>query len=132
MDIQETFDAINSLVPVTRYYLNPSDYRAVLNTTLKSYMIVVEQMSQDGLLDVDEVKYRRIEYFFHGKKFCRINEFYNKYHHLPRPIIVDKENNLLDGYNAFMFAKEFGIQQIPVIRLENVILIIDKSEDIED
>ena len=56
MDIQETFDAINSLVPVTRYYLNPSDYRAVLNTTLKSYMIVVEQMSQDGLLDVDEVK----------------------------------------------------------------------------
>ena len=32
------------------------NYRAVLNTTLKSYMIVVEQMSQDGLLDVDEVK----------------------------------------------------------------------------
>ena len=56
MDIQETFDAINSLVPVTRYNLDPSDYRAVLNTTLKSYMIVVELMSQDGLLDVDEVK----------------------------------------------------------------------------
>ena len=81
---------------------------------------------------VEDVKYRKIKYFFHGKKFCRITEFYGKYKHLPRPIIVDKENNLLDGYNAFMFAKEFGIQQIPVIRLENVILIIDKSEDIED
>ena len=38
----------------------------------------------------------------------------------------DKDNQLLDGYNAFMFAKKFRIQHIPVIRLENVILVVDK------
>lgn len=83
-------------------------------------------------IDIDDITYREMKYFFHGKKFCRITEFYNKYKKLPRPIIVDKENNLLDGYNAFMFAKEFGIQQVPVIRLENVILIIGKSENNEE
>lgn len=77
-------------------------------------------------MDVEDVKYREMQYFFFGKKFCRINEFYSKYKKLPRPIIVDKDNQLLDGYNAFMFAKKFRIQHIPVIRLENVILVVDK------
>ena len=82
-------------------------------------------------IDVENVKFRKIDYFFHGKKFCRISEFYSKYKHLPRPIIVDKENNLLDGYNAFIFATEFGIKQIPVIRLENVILVVSKDGYVE-
>ena len=60
-------------------------------------------------MEVEDIKYREIQDFLFGKKFCRINEFYNQYHHLPRPIIVDKENNLLDGYNAFMFAKSWSI-----------------------
>lgn len=79
-------------------------------------------------INIEDVKFREVKYFFHGKKFCRITVFYSQYKHLPRPIIIDKDNNLLDGYNAYMFAKEFGIQQIPAIRLENVILISNREE----
>lgn len=74
-------------------------------------------------IDVKEVKYRKTAYDFRGKKYYRILEFYNQYKKLPRPIIVDRENQLLDGYNIIVFAKDFNIQYIPVIKLENVVVI---------
>lgn len=55
-----------------------------------------------------------------GKKYYRILEFYNEYKKLPRPIIVDRNSQLLDGFNILFFAEEFNIKKIPVIRLENV------------
>lgn len=79
-------------------------------------------------MSVEDIKYRKIKDFVYGKKFSRIKEFYKVHKHLPRPIVIDRENNVLDGYNAFMFAKEYGIQFIPVIKLHNVILVNDKSE----
>lgn len=73
--------------------------------------------------NINMVKYQKSEQDLRGKKYHRIVEFYEKYHKLPRPIIVDKNNHLLDGYNIIVFAKDFKIQTIPVIKLENVELV---------
>lgn len=55
MDVIEAYDAITALVPVDRK--GPEqDYREVLSTSLKSYMLVVGLMLKDGLLNKDEVK----------------------------------------------------------------------------
>ena len=54
--------------------------------------------------------------------------FYKKYQKLPRPIIVDKNNKLLDGYNIIVFANDFNIKKIPVIKLENVELVDEASK----
>ena len=58
-----------------------------------------------------------------GKKYHRTVEFYQKYKKLPRPAIIDKNNKLLDGYNIIIFANDFDIKIIPVIKLDNVIMI---------
>lgn len=55
MDVIEAYDAISALVSVDRKGLE-LDYREVLSSSLKSYMLVVELMSKDGLLNNDEVK----------------------------------------------------------------------------
>lgn len=57
-----------------------------------------------------------------GKRYYRISEFYQKYQELPRPIIVDKNMRLLDGYNCIVFKKDHNLKRIPTIILENVVL----------
>lgn len=73
--------------------------------------------------NINMIKYQRPEQDLRGKKYHRIVEFYEKYQKLPRPIIVDKNKHLLDGYNIIVFARDFKIQTIPVIKLENVELV---------
>lgn len=70
--------------------------------------------------DINEIKYYKPEQDLRGKKYHRILTSFEKYHKLPRPIIVDTNNRLLDGYNILLFAKDMKIQTIPVIKLENV------------
>lgn len=70
--------------------------------------------------DRDEIKYRKPEDSLRGKKYDRILGFYTKYKKLPRPAIVDMNNYLLDGFNIVLFAEDFDIREIPVIKLENV------------
>ena len=58
--------------------------------------------------------------FTRGKKYRSIEQFYSLYKKLPRPIIVDKNYFLLEGYNLLLFAKDNGISEIPIIIMENV------------
>ena len=65
-----------------------------------------------------------IKIFTEYKRSSKTSQkLYTKYKKLPRPIIVDKNNQLLDGYSIVLFARDFKIKQIPVIKLENVELI---------
>lgn len=64
-----------------------------------------------------------LKYGYKGKKYKKIKDYYRQYHHLQKPLIVDRKNFLLDGFTALMFAKENGIQKVPVIVLENVEVI---------
>ena len=71
--------------------------------------------------DINQIHYPKKQ-VLRGKKYHRNVEFYQKYKKLPRPVIVDRNNNILDGYNIIIFANDFGIKRIPVIRLDNVIM----------
>lgn len=59
---------------------------------------------------------------YKGKKYSKIKAYYKKYQTIPKPIVVDKNGFVLDGYIALMFAKQEEIKNIPVITLDNVIV----------
>lgn len=61
------------------------------------------------------------EEYKQGKRYNFIREFYTKYGHLPRPVIKSANNRLLDGFLVLLFAKENQIEQIPCMKLQNVI-----------
>ena len=80
-------------------------------------------LPKDWLTDepVDKI----IVYFFigeglKGKSYTKIQKTYQKYGHICRPIIVDKNLKLLDGFNVLLFAKNNSITTVPTIILENV------------
>ncbi len=58
-----------------------------------------------------------------GKKYHRIVAFWNTNGKLPRPVVLDKNNVLLDGYNVIIFARDFKIKMIPAVKLKNVVVI---------
>lgn len=62
---------------------------------------------------------------YKGTKYARIEEFYSKSGHLPYPIVVDKNNFLLDGLLVLIFAKNNGISKVPAVVLENVEVIVN-------
>ena len=54
------------------------------------------------------------------RKYRQMKAYHKKYNMLKTPVIVDKNNFVLDGYMSLMFAKSQGIKSVPVIKLENV------------
>ena len=66
-----------------------------------------------------------VVYFFlgegvNGKSYKKVEKAYRKYGRLNRPIIVDRNLKLLDGFNTLLFAKNNSIYVVPTIVLENV------------
>lgn len=61
------------------------------------------------------------------RKYGKIEKFHRQYNKLPYPIIVDKNNYLLDGFLVLMFAKNNGIANVPTIELENVEVVFNKE-----
>ena len=61
-----------------------------------------------------------------GKRYKKTKSFYQEFGHLPHPIIVDRNNYLLDGFIQLMFAKNNGITRIPTIVLDNVEVILNR------
>ena len=57
-------------------------------------------------------------------KYKKVEEFYAQYNHIQKPIIVDKNGFLLDGFYAVIFAKNNLIASLPAIELENVEVIM--------
>ena len=57
-------------------------------------------------------------------KYKKVLECYEKYYHIPKPIIVDKNGFLLDGFYSVIFAKNNSITSLPAIELENVEVIM--------
>lgn len=56
-------------------------------------------------------------------KYRNIQEYYKRYGQFQEPLIIDKNNFLLDGFYILMYAKNHNIQKVPVITLENVEVI---------
>lgn len=63
---------------------------------------------------------------YHGRRYSRIESFYKDYGRIPYPIVVDRNNYLLDGFLVLMFAKNNNISRVPTIVLENVEVIFNR------
>ena len=59
-----------------------------------------------------------------SQKLIENKQYIEKYGHFKRPIIVDKNYWVLDGYNWYLAGKQEGFDIVPIIRLENVELIV--------
>lgn len=57
---------------------------------------------------------------YKGRKYNAVKEYYKKYGHFQKPLIVDRKNFLLDGFTMLMYAKNHNLSKVPVIVLENV------------
>lgn len=55
-----------------------------------------------------------------SKRYQRLESFYKRYGNFDKPIVVDRNGFLLDGFGIVLFAKNKGIREIPTIILENV------------
>ena len=76
-----------------------------------------------------DINMLKIRVFYHGEykvsqRLIENKEYIEKYGHFKRPIIVDKNYWVLDGYNWYLAGKQEGFNTVPIIRLENVELIV--------
>lgn len=62
--------------------------------------------------------------FTKSKKYEKIENYYRKFGHLPKAILVSNNDFLLDGYYIINFAKMNQIKEISIILLENVKIIL--------
>ena len=57
------------------------------------------------------------------RKYKKIKEYYSRCKQFPKPIIVDSQMFVLDGFTQVLYAKNNKIKDIPTIVLENVAVI---------
>lgn len=69
---------------------------------------------------INNIIYTDPKCYTKGKKFIKISKFFSKYYKLPRPIILDKNNRLMEGYTVLLFAREAHLGEVPAVKLENV------------
>ncbi len=88
----------------------------------KEYQIPEDWISKKRittiLLDV------KLEDCSQTKKYRKIESFFNEYQYFQKPIVLDKNRFLIDGYNTVIFAKDHHILEIPIIQLDNVEVIL--------
>ena len=65
-----------------------------------------------------------LEENYKSKQYQKIDNYYKEYHHLQKPILIDRNSFVLDGFLSVMYAKNVGLTKIPVIQLENVEIIL--------
>lgn len=58
-----------------------------------------------------------------SRKYSRTMQFAKKYRKLPRPIILSSNYIILDGFTAYAIARELNFKIVPVIILDNVVLL---------
>ena len=57
------------------------------------------------------------------RKYQKTKEYYSRCKQFPKPIIVDSQRFVLDGFTQVLYAKNNKIKEIPTIVLENVAVI---------
>ena len=50
------------------------------------------------------------------RKMKERRNYFNKYGYFKSPIILDRNNTLLDGYTTYLLAKEIGYKSITILR----------------
>ena len=58
------------------------------------------------------------------KRYRSLEKYYKEYGIIKKPIIIDKNSFLLDGFLTLMVAKNYNTKSVPVIQLDNVEIIL--------
>jgi hypothetical protein len=88
----------------------------------KEYQIPKEWLTETTISDI--VINMNLYENYRQKRYRSYEEYYIKYGYLKKPIVLDKNGFLLDGFLQVMVAKNHDIKSVPVIQLENVEVII--------
>ena len=88
----------------------------------KLYQIPREWISQKNITDI--ITTIDLDDDYKSKKYRKIEKYYLDYGIIKKPIIVDKNSFLLDGFLSMMFAKNHNISAVPTIVLDNVEVIL--------
>ena len=111
-----------------KYLSLEKEERKIYYQNFKKY---VKYMKENELLELpsDWISKKKIQEIivrfdfsqeYKRAQYRKVEKFYKEYKHLPKPIIVDKQGFLLDGFISLMFAKDNNLRNLPVIVLENV------------
>lgn len=65
-----------------------------------------------------------------GKSYNKVQNQYEQYGTFIKPIVTDRELNLIDGYNTYRYAVKNHITMVPVIICENVKIVKRKKEEL--
>ena len=58
-----------------------------------------------------------------GARYKSIMKFVKRNKKLPRPLVISANNVLLDGLTTFNVANAMKFEEVPVIVLENVVVV---------
>lgn len=61
---------------------------------------------------------------YKGEKYNTIREFYNKYGCFQKPVLVNSNYYLFDGFTQMVYARDIGLEKVPAIILENVKILL--------
>ena len=105
-----------------RQYFKILQQKKELLRSLNEYQIPDEWLSEHDVSDI--VLYLQLYNFKGSNKYRRTNAFYEQYGYFQKPIIVDQNGFLLDGFYNVFYAKMHNISSLKAIMLENVEVIL--------
>ena len=86
------------------------------------YQIPNEWITNKEITDI--INIIRLTDDYKKKRYRSLEKYYKEYGIIKKPIIIDKNSFLLDGFLTLMVAKNYNIHSIPVIQLDNVEIIL--------
>lgn len=93
----------------------------------KIYQIPKEWLTETTIEDI--ILNINLSENYREKRYKSYERYYLTYHILKSPIVLDRNNFLVDGFLQIMLAKNYNIKSVPTIELENVEVILKKRED---
>lgn len=93
----------------------------------KIYQIPQEWITETTIEDI--ILSINLSENYREKRYKSYEKYYLTYGILKYPIILDRNNFLLDGFLQIMIAKNYNIKSVPTIEIENVEVILKKRED---
>ena len=114
------YRSLPSLEKKARYKEEIAAYSEKLKAE-KGYEIPQEWLTDLNLKKVNiivSINFR--EDWRKSNKYQKIKKMYRMYNHLTYPVIIDRNNVLVDGFYTLMFAEKNGVNNIPIIKLDNV------------
>lgn len=108
------------------YLAKLKEYQETLRQK-KIYQIPKEWLTETTMEDI--ILNINLSENYREKRYKSYERYYLTYGILKSPIVLDRNNFLLDGFLQVMIAKNYNIKSVPTIVLENVEVLLRIKED---